>query len=179
MDNTDYINNEAIENILTRTSHRSFDPERSVSDRDLNTILHAAMAAPTAVDRRPWHFIVVRNRDLLHRLASALPYCKMAADASLAIVVCGDKNRFLKGDDSTLWVQDLSAASENILLAAHALNLGAVWTSVYPHTDRMDAVKSILKPADNLLPFDVIPIGYVVRTHAPLDKWEPSRVTFL
>lgn len=170
--------NPVIENILTRTSDRVFNPEKEVSLYDIDVILHAGMAAPTGVNRRPWHFIAVRDRRLLEKLAEELPYCKMAAHASVAIVTCGDSTRFLEGDDSTLWVQDLSAASENMLLAAHAIGLGAVWTALYPHTDRMKAVSSILDLPDNLVPFNVIPIGYVAKSHAPLDKWDASRVTY-
>ncbi len=171
--------NAAIENILTRTSVRRYQTDDRVSKKDLDTILHAAMAAPTGVNKRPWHFVAVTDRGLLKKLASTLPYCHMAAEAPLAIVVCVDRNRFLDGDDATLWVQDLGAASENILLAANALGLGGVWTAVYPHADRMQAVSDDLSLADNLVPFNVIPIGHpLVPPHAR-DKWEPDRVTYL
>lgn len=170
---------DAINNILSRTSDRSFDKNIPLTDDEISAILHAAMSAPTAVNRRPWHFVVVRNRTLLDRLADALPYCQSARQAPLAIVVCGDSSRFLSGDDSTLWVQDLSASSENILLAAHALGLGAVWTSVYPHSDRMKSVGAILSLPDTLRPFNVIPIGHVNRTHRPLDKWNPGNITYM
>lgn len=171
--------NETIRTILTRTSDRRFDPTRAVSDSDIETLLRCAMAAPTAVNKRPWHFVVVRDRAILDALAESLPYCHMAKQAPLAIIVCGDTRRFLPGDDSTLWEQDTSAASENLLLAAHALGLGAVWTSVYPHADRIDAVRRATGMSTLFVPLNVVPVGYPSATHAPMDKWDPECVTYL
>lgn len=168
-----------LENILSRTSDRLFDNSKQVGEEDLMTILRAGMSAPSGVNRQPWHFVMVTNRQLLDALAARLPYCHMANQATAAIVVCSDKSRFLEGDDNELWVQDLSAASENILLAAHALGLGSVWTAVYPHKDRMATVYEVLDLQNpNLVPFNVIPIGYVVTAHTPLDKWDESKITF-
>lgn len=167
-----------LNNIMTRTSDRMFDPSKQIDPDDIEAILQAGMAAPSAVNRQPWQFVVVTNRDLLRQLAAALPYCRMANEAGAAIVVCGDKNRFLEGEDNTIWVQDLSAASENILLAAHALGLGSVWTALYPHQDRITSVYSILNIPADFIPFNVIPIGYVKSAHTPLDKWNPAAVTY-
>lgn len=168
-----------IDSILTRTSDRLFDSSRPIENEKLDTILHAAMAAPSGVNRQPWHFYVVTDKALLNKLSQVLPYCKMAKDAGAAIVVCGDKSRFLEGDDSTLWVQDLSASSENILLAAHALGLGSVWTALYPHQDRIDAVTTLLNIKKDFIPFNVIPIGYVKTPHKALDKFRPDAVTYV
>ncbi|MDE6804820.1 MAG: nitroreductase family protein, partial [Muribaculaceae bacterium] len=115
--------NPAYRNIIERTSIRRF-ADRPVPASLQQAILHAAMSAPTAVNKQPWEFILFDDRALLSRLADALPYAKMTAQAPMAIVVCGNPDRFLDGENSTLWEQDLSAASENILLAAHALGLG-------------------------------------------------------
>lgn len=168
-----------LNNILTRTSDRLFDVTKPVGEEDLTTILQAAMAAPTGVNKQPWHFVVVTNRELLDQLAEQLPYCRMANQATAAIVVCGDKSRFLEGDDNELWVQDVSAASENILLASHALGLGSVWTAVYPHKDRMATVCEVLSLENpELIPFNVIPIGYVTTAHSPINKWNPENITF-
>lgn len=169
------MENIALQNILTRTSVRNFD-NRAVSDELQQELLHAAMAAPTGVNRQPWEFIVVDDRRLLQQLADALPYAKCAAKAPMAIVVCGNSDRFLEEDDSTLWIQDLSAASENILLAAHALGLGGVWTCLYPHADRMEAARKILGIKEGIVPFNLIPVGYPARDHAPMDKWHAERV---
>ncbi|MDE6277421.1 MAG: nitroreductase family protein [Muribaculaceae bacterium] len=169
------LSNEILENILTRTSVRRFSPE-PVPEGDIDAILRAAMSAPTGVNRRPWFFYVVEDKDVLASLAGVLPYAKMAKDAPLAILVCGDSSRFLEGDDSTLWVQDVSAASENILLAAHALGLGGVWTCLYPHQDRMDAVRKLLDIPSALVPFNLIPIGYPAAPQKPMDKYSPDRI---
>lgn len=171
------IDNPAYHNILTRVSVRRFT-DYVVSAEQLTAILHAAMSAPSGVNKQPWEFIVVNDRDLLNQLADVLPYAKMTANASLAIVVCGNKDRFLPGVDDNLWEQDCSAASENILLAAHALGLGGVWTCLYPHQDRIDPVKKILNIGENMIPFNLIPIGQPASDHAPMDKWHPERVHF-
>lgn len=168
-----------LDNILTRTSDRSFIPDKEIDNDYIQEILHAAMAAPSGVNRQPWHFFVVTDRQKLESLAASLPYCHMAASASMAIVVCGDSDRFLSGTDSTLWVQDVSASSENILLASHALGLGAVWTALYPHPDRMEIVGKILSIPARYVPFNVIPVGYIARSHSPIDKWNPENVTFV
>lgn len=171
------INNPAYKNILTRVSVRRFT-DQSVADEQLTAILHAAMAAPSGVNRQPWEFVVVNDHSLLTQLANALPYAKMAAQAPLAIIVCGNKERFLPGTDDNLWEQDCSAASENILLAAHAIGLGGVWTCLYPHKERIEPVKTLLNLSDNLVPFNLIPIGHPAVDHSPIDKWQPSRVHF-
>ncbi|MDE5807166.1 MAG: nitroreductase family protein [Muribaculaceae bacterium] len=167
--------NPAYRNIVERTSVRRY-ADREVSNEFKEAILYAAMSAPSGVNRQPWEFIVVDDRGLLSRLSESLPYAKMAAAAPMAIVVCGNRDRFLDGDDATLWEQDLSASSENILLAAHALGLGAVWTCLYPHPDREEAVRKILNIPDNLIPFNLIPIGYPLTDHKPMDKWHPERI---
>lgn len=119
-------------NIIWGVSVRRYS-DKPVSSEQVSAILHAAMSAPTGVNKQPWEFVVVDDPELLGQLAEDLPFAKMAAQAPVAIVVCGNKDRFLDGVDDVLWEQDLSAASENILLATHAIGLGGVWTCVYPH----------------------------------------------
>ncbi len=167
--------NEAYRNIVERTSVRRFTDQPVAEDLQ-TAILYAAMSAPSGVNRQPWEFILIDDPDILGRVAEELPYAKMAAEAPMAIVVCGNSDRFLEGDDSTLWVQDLGAASENILLAAHSLGLGGVWTALYPHTDRMETTRNILRLPANFVPFNLIPIGYPASHHAPMDKWHPDRI---
>ena len=169
--------NEAYRNIITRRSVRRYD-NAPVTDEQKEAICYAAMCAPSGVNRQPWEFVVVDDKELLVKLAHSLPYAKMAAEAPLAIVVCGNRQRFLDGDDSTLWEQDLSAASENILLAANALGLGGVWTCIYPHADRENTVRQILNLPDNIIPFNLIPIGHPSTGHAPMDKWHPDRIHY-
>lgn len=161
--------------ILGRVSVRRY-ADNTVTPEQVSAILHAAMSAPSGVNKQPWEFIVVDDRNLLTQLADALPYAKMTAQAPVAILVCGNKDRFLPGVDDVLWEQDLSAASENILLAAHAIGLGGVWTCIYPQEERIIPVRSILNLPANLIPFNLIPIGHLEKDHAPMDKWHPERV---
>lgn len=170
--------NQAFRNILERRSVRQYKNMPVDADRR-DALLRAGMSAPSGVNRQPWEFFVVENKEVLKQLADGLPYAGMAAEAPMAIVVCGNKERFLEGDDSTLWVQDLSAASENILLAAHALGLGGVWTCLYPHEDRMETVSNILGLDNKFVPFNLIPIGYPATDHGPMYKWHPERVHFV
>ncbi len=170
-----YTDNEAYMNIIKRVSVRRYEDTPVTSDQ-VSAILHAAMSAPSGVNRQPWEFILVDDKDLLDKLADCLPYAKMAAHAAVAIVVCGNRDRFLEGVDENLWEQDLSAASENILLAAHAIGLGGVWTCLYPHQERIAPVKSLLNIPDNMVPFNLIPIGVPESGHAPMDKWHPERI---
>ncbi len=170
-----FKSNEAYMNILSRVSVRRYT-DVPVTDEEISAILHAAMSAPSAVNRQPWEFFVVDDPELLKRLADALPYAKMAAQAPLAIVVCGSRERFLEGVDDVLWEQDLSAASENILLAAHAIGLGGVWTCLYPHEERIAPVRAILNIPDRMIPFNLIPVGHPEHDHAPMDKWHPDRI---
>lgn len=171
----EYERNSAYMNIIRRVSVRRYT-DSPVTSEQVSAILHAAMSAPSGVNKQPWEFIVVDDPQLLKQLADALPYAKMTAHAPVAIVVCGNKDRFLDGVDDVLWEQDLSAASENILLAAHAIGLGGVWTCIYPHEERMEPVKTILNLPDTLIPFNLIPIGHPLTDHAPMDKWHPDRV---
>lgn len=171
----EYEDNDAYMNIIRRVSVRRYS-DKPVSSEEVSAILHAAMSAPSGVNKQPWEFIVVDNRNLLTQLADALPYAKMTAQASVAIIVCGNKERFLPGVDDVLWEQDLAAASENMLLAAYAIGLGGVWTCIYPHEDRIAPVRSILNLPENLIPFNLIPVGHPLTDRAPMDKWHPERI---
>lgn len=168
-------NNPAYRNIIERASVRRFT-DQPVDQAQKEALLHAGMCAPSGVNKQPWEFILVDDPAILKELADALPYAKMAAHAPMAIVVCGNRARFLEGDDSTLWEQDLSAASENILLAAHALGLGAVWTCLYPHSDRMASASRLLHLPDDVIPFNLIPAGYPAVAPHPMDKWHSDRI---
>ena len=157
-----------IKNMMTRTSIRSYTDE-AVSKENIETILRAGMAAPTAVNRQPWHFVVVTNREKLNALAEANRGTRMAAKAPLAIVVCGNMEKALEGTGRGFWVQDCSAATENILLAAHALGLGAVWTGLYPNEERSKAVRTLLKAPENIVPLCTIVIGHPAEQPQPKD----------
>ena len=167
----------AINNMMTRTSIRQYTNE-SVSKADIETMLRAGMAAPTAVNKQPWHFVVVTDRDLLNALATANRGTGMAAKAPLAIVVCGDMQKTLPGVGQGFWVQDCSAATENILLAANALGLGAVWTGLYPNEERAKAVRDVVKAPEHIVPLCTIVIGHPAEQPKPKDKWKPENVSY-
>jgi nitroreductase len=115
------------------------------------------MHAPTARNRQPWHFVVADDREIIDALSEAHPHAKMLREAQLAILVCGDRS--LQEEDAYL-VQDCSAATQNIMLAAHALGLGSVWLGMYPRSDRMENVGKLLELPDHILPVALISIGY-------------------
>lgn len=169
--------NAALENIATRTSVRSY-LDKPVDAALIEQLLRAGMAAPSAVNKQPWHFVVVTDKAQLAALAKANPHAGMAAKAPLAIVVCGDMNKALSGEAREFWVQDCSAATENILLAANALGLGAVWTGTYPNQERCKAVSSVLQLPKNLIPLCTIVIGYPDKENTPKDKWKPENISY-
>ena len=167
-----------LHNILQRKSVRAYT-DRAVSHEPLDTLIRAAMAAPTGRDMRPWHFIVLEGRHQLSPLAEQLPYAKMLAEAQAAVVVCGDMSVTDKeGNPSRNWTFDCSAATENLLLQAEAMGLGAVWTGVYPYDERIEAVKQALHLPDHLIPLNVIPIGYPKGNPQPKDKYDPAKVEY-
>ena len=166
-----------LNNILERTSVRSY-LEKSVEEEKIEKLLQAGMAAPTAVNKQPWHFVVVTEKSLLQKLSEANPHAKMVAKAPLAIVVCGDMTKALDGNAREFWVQDCSAASENILLAATGLGLGAVWTGTYPSEERCAAVSEVLGLPESLTPLNTIAIGYPDGDVTPKDKWKESNISY-
>ena len=167
-----------LHNILQRKSVRAYT-DRAVSHEQLDTLIRAAMAAPTGRDMRPWHFIVLEGRHQLSPLAEQLPYAKMLAEAQAAVVVCGDMSVTDKeGNPSRNWTFDCSAATENLLLQAEAMGLGAVWTGVYPYDERLEAVKQVLHLPDHLITLNVIPIGYPKGDPQPKDKYDPAKVEY-
>lgn len=166
-----------INNIMTRTSVRNYTAE-AVSQEQIETMLRAGMAAPTAVNRQPWHFVVVTDREKLNALAEANRGTGMAKKAPLAIVVCCNMEKALEGTGRGFWIQDCSAATENILLAAHALGLGAVWTGLYPNEERSNTVRTLLKAPENIVPLCTIVIGHPQEPSQPKNKWNPDNISY-
>lgn len=167
--------NETLEVIHNRKSVRHFT-DQPVSKKQLETLLRAGMAAPTAVNRQPWVFYVVTKREVLDKLSQQLPYAKMLSQAQAAIVVCGDMEKAGNLKDKGYWVQDCSAATENILLAAESIGLGAVWTASYPYDDRTETVSNALNLPENHVPLNVVPIGYPTGEDMPKNKWIPENI---
>lgn len=167
----------AYNEIMTRASVRAY-ADRPVSEGMIDTLLHAAMAAPTAVNKQPWRFVVIRDRQTLDYIGDNFGSMSMAKSAPLAIVVCGDLSAALDGEGREYWVQDASAATENLLLAAHACGLGAVWCGVYPIADRVQLFSELLHLPDNIVPLNCIVIGYPSGVTTPKDKWKPENVRY-
>ena len=167
-----------LQNIHSRKSVRSYTAE-PVRRSQLDTLVRAAMAAPTGRDMRPWQFVIVDDKALMDSLAAQLPYAKMLAEAQAAIVVCGDLSvTDDKGNPSTNWAFDCSAATENLLLAAEGMGLGAVWTGVHPYPERVEAVRIALGLPDQIEPFCLVPIGWPKGDPQPKDKYNPERVHY-
>ena len=169
--------NGMLETIMTRTSIRQYT-DQPVEKEKIEAMLRAGMAAPTAVNAQPWHFVVVSDKAKLGELAAANPRAGMLKSAPLAIVVCGDMTKAMEGKGRQFWIQDCSAATENILLAAHAQGLGAVWTALYPMEERIQPVSEALKLPDTLIPLCTVVIGYPAEQPEPKDKWKPENVSY-
>ena len=171
------VKDNAIETIMTRTSIRSFT-DRAVSADTVEMLLRAGMAAPTAVNLQPWHFVVVNDRAKIDELGGNGRQSQMWHESPLVIVVCGNMEKAMDGVGQAFWVQDCSAATENILLAAHALGLGAVWTGCYPIEERVANISQVLGLPEHIVPLCAIVMGYPNESPQPKDKWKPENVSY-
>lgn len=173
--------NATIQTIMKRKSVRSYTTQK-VSYEQIQALLKAAMAAPSGRNIQPWRFVVVSDKETLAKLAESLPYAKMLTQASVAIVVCGDttyvKHSIGETVPNNLWVHDCAAATENLLLAAESMGLGAVWTATYPYPERYGAVKAALGIPDSIMPLCVVPVGYPAGNEKPKDKWKPENIHY-
>jgi len=163
---------EVIEAILTRRSIRKYSREK-ITDKQIGIILKAAMYAPSAMNQQPWHFIVIDDREKLNLIMEVHPYSKMLKEAGLAILVCGDERLQLsKG----YWVVDCGAATQNLLLAAHGIGLGAVWLGVHPREERKSGIRKIFHLPDHVQPFSLISIGYPAEEKPVPQRFKPERI---
>jgi len=163
------MSRELIQTIFARRSIRKYTAE-PISEKDIKTLLEAAMAAPSASNIKPYHFIVVTGREGLDALADVHPHGKMLYESTLCVAVCGVP------DESRYWVQDCSAATENLLLAATALGLGAVWLGVYPKSDRVAPVSEVLGIPESVVPLNLISIGHPAEEKESRTQYNEERV---
>jgi nitroreductase len=166
--------------IRGRHSIRKYKPDAEVTREQLDTLLEAAMLAPSACNTRPWEFVVVRGRDMLNKIADAHPYAQMLRTASLAIIVCGLPD--VQKDIATgYFPQDCAAATENILLAAAGMGLGTCWCGVYPREERIPDMKRLLgiESASASVPFNVIAVGVPDESPAPRGSYEKGKVRYI
>ena len=156
--------------ILARRSIRKYT-ETPVDEDVIHELLAAGMAAPSGHNAQPWHFVVVTERGQLDALAEGHVYGKMLRQAPLAIVVCGEPRL-----SEAFWVQDCSAATQNILLAAHAHGLGAVWVGVYPQEALVSLVRRVTGLPEEIMPLNIVPIGHPAEEKEPAGRFDPARI---
>ncbi len=176
---TPEVNKEEVilENIMTRSSVRNYTDVK-VTDEQVEILLRAGMAAPTAGNRQPWEFYVVTNRDIIRQFTKVTKYtAPMNEQAQTAIVVCGAPSRAFP-DSPEYWIQDCSAVTENILLAAHGIGLGAVWCGVFPGVDRIEALRGLLDIPTELVPLNIIMLGNPATEAHVKDKWKPQLIRY-
>jgi len=163
-----------LDNIHARKSVRSYTDE-PVTPEQVETLLRAAMAAPSGKNVQPWRFVVVTQLETKKKLA--IGFNKMIAKAPVVIVVCGKTTNMLGGTNNN-WTADCAAATENLLLAAESLGLGAVWTACYPYDDRMLPTIEALGLPDNVKPYCIVPVGHPAGDNKPKDKWNPENIHY-
>ncbi|MEW6696430.1 MAG: nitroreductase family protein [Bacillota bacterium] len=160
--------------IMSRKSIRIYSSQ-PVADEVIKDLLKAAMSAPSAGNQQPWHFIVISDREILDAIPNFHPYSYMLGGAKVTILVCGDERlEIIKG----YWVQDCSAATQNILIEAHAKGLGAVWLGIYPIKERIEGFRKLLNLPEQVVPLSLIPIGYPEEQVEVADQYKEDRVHY-
>ncbi|KJR47179.1 NADPH nitroreductase [Desulfosporosinus sp. I2] len=168
--------NEALKTIITRRSIRKY-VDQPISEDQVQWMLRAAMNAPSAGNEQPWEFLVITNRDKLKKVPEFHPYSKMLPGAALAILVVADPSKVKYEEElRQLWIQDCSAATQNILLAAHSLGLGAVWLAVYPDSLRLKGIRELFNIPEEMVPFSIVSLGYPVGTKLAEDHYDETRI---
>ena len=161
-----------LEAIHTRRSIRKYE-DREITEETVREILAAAMMAPSAGDARPWQFILVTDPDQKTKIKTVHPYVGMIEKAPLGILVCGDLS---KEKYPGFWSQDCSAAMQNLLLATHALGLGAVWTGIYPLKERVEKFHQIFGLPAHMVPFGLAVMGWPAQKTKSQDRFDPERI---
>lgn len=159
-----------LEAIESRSSTRHFKKD-PVAKEIVTTLLKAAMCAPSARNKQPWHFVVIDKREILDKIPTFSPYAQMCKEAPLAILVCGDTSI-----DNDFWVQDCSAATQNLLLAAHEKGLGAVWTGVFPNEDRVQGFRIKIHLPPEITPLALVVLGYGAESSTPHKNFQENRI---
>lgn len=160
--------------ILNRRSIRRFT-SRSVSDDVITKLIKAAMSAPSAHNQQPWEFIVINDQAILEQIPQIHPYSSATRKAPMAILICGNQQLITR---EPFWPQDCSAATQNLLLAAHASGLGAVWMGIYPLPERVADFSRLLNLPEHIIPFSLIPLGYPAEQKRPANRFDPERIHY-
>lgn len=159
--------------IKDRRSIRRYT-DQMVTDEQVKALLEAAMYAPSAGNEQPWHFLVIRDRNLLDQVPNFHPYSNMVRQAPVAILICADTD--LSKYDADFWVQDCSAATENLLLEVQELGLGAVWLGIYPLEERMKGLRHLFKIPEKVIPFALVAVGYPAEQKEAGTRFRKERV---
>ena len=163
-----------IKAIIERRSIRRYT-DKTVDDDKIKKILTAAMYAPSGGDARPWDYVVIKDQKVLDDIAEKHPYANSLQDADCAIVVCGNLKKEKHKD---LWIQDCSAATQNILLASHDLGLGSVWIGLHPKEERVDVVRELIDAPKEIIPFSIVSLGYSAEDKPIPDRYDESCVHY-
>ncbi len=163
---------ETMHAIKTRRSIRRF-LDKTISSEFIRQLLEAAMFAPSAGNEQPWQFVVLDDRKLLDGIPRICATASMCRQSPLSILVCGDASL---EKYPGFWVQDCSAAIENMLLAAHDLGLGAVWAGIYPLRDRISAFKTYLALPDEITPLALVVLGYPNEVPSIPQRYRENRI---
>ncbi len=158
--------------ILTRRSIRKYK-SKPIGEEEIMKILKAAQYAPSAVNKQPWHFILIEDKKIFDEIMEIHPNSKMLQSASHAILVCGDEN--LQHGDG-YWIADCGAATENILLAAHGMEIGSCWIGVYPRAQRMQEIAKLFELPANVKPFAIVSLGYPDEEKSYPERFDLSKV---
>ena len=158
--------------VLSRRSIRKYTGE-PVDDATVERLLHAAMAAPSAGNQQPWRFVVIRDRATRTAVTEVHPYSRMLPEAAVAILVCGDPTSCKWPQ---MWEQDCAAATENLLIEAELLGLGAVWLGVHPIVERVDGIRALLGIPESVVPFAIVPLGHPAESKPPSDRYDAARI---
>lgn len=162
------------EGILTRRSIRKYQKNNRISKEDTEALLNMAMHAPSALNTQPWEFIVVDDQNVFNKIMAVHPYCSFLKDASLAIVVCGNLKEQHKDN---YWMGDCVAATENLLLGAHARGLGGCWCGIYPTEERMQAFHKLFGLPEYVQPFSLVVVGYPAEEpKQPHDRFKKAKI---
>lgn len=163
---------ETLEAIFNRRSIRKYTGEKIPADK-IEQILKAAMYAPSAMNYQPWHFIVLDKRETIDQIFKINPHAEMVKEAALSIIVCGDLKLEMNID---YLVEDCSAATQNALLAIHALGLGAVWVSGYPNKEVVEGIRKYYELPENIVPVSIISLGYPAEQVAAEERFNKSKI---
>jgi nitroreductase len=167
-----------MNSIFKRGSSRNYTGE-AISASDIEMLLRAGMAAPTAMNTQPWEFVVVQDKDKLNEIMKVHPYSQMLKDAGAAIIVCADTTKGMPElQAQKFWIQDCSAATENILIEATELNLGTVWLGTYPKQELCNQISKIFGLPENIMPVTIISIGHPSSQVHPKDKFDKKKIHF-